>query len=221
MKQLAAIADKLSIVRSIRHNQGNHGAGNHYMMTGAPTRIPVGCGAFVSFHPSLGSVVAKENGAPAGMPPYFSLGRMSRSGGPSFLGAKYAPFVVSDDPNSSRFQVRDVALPQGLTGDRFNSRQEIRKQIDKLKRMHDRAAADPLLAIDEFYEQGQQLMASADAQNAFDIHREPGSVRDKFGRHPLWPASTSRTKASSSRCAFRHPIRRRLGPSHRHLQESR
>ena len=51
------------IVRSIRHDQGNHGAGNHYMMTGAPPRIPVGCGAFVSFHPSLGSVVAAREAA--------------------------------------------------------------------------------------------------------------------------------------------------------------
>src|SRR5690606_41622072 len=31
MTRLAAIADKLAIVRSICHNQGNHGAGNHYM----------------------------------------------------------------------------------------------------------------------------------------------------------------------------------------------
>ena len=66
MKRLASIADKLAIVRSICHNQGNHGAGNHYMMTGAPTRIPVGCGAFVSFHPSLGSVTAHERGSTAG-----------------------------------------------------------------------------------------------------------------------------------------------------------
>jgi hypothetical protein len=40
--RLAALADRFSIVRSIRHDQGNHGAGNHYMMTGAPPRIPVG-----------------------------------------------------------------------------------------------------------------------------------------------------------------------------------
>ncbi|MGL5096395.1 MAG: DUF1501 domain-containing protein, partial [Planctomycetia bacterium] len=55
---LAAISDKFSIIRSIRHSHANHGAGNHYMMTGAPTRIPVACGAYVSFHPSMGSVAA-------------------------------------------------------------------------------------------------------------------------------------------------------------------
>ena len=126
MKKLAAISDDLAIVRSIRHDQGNHGAGNHYMMTGAPPRIPVGCGAFVSFHPSLGSVVSKEIGAPHGIPAYFSLPRMSRSGGPNFLGSKYAPFVVPDSPNSSRFRVRDVTIPSGLTDGRFNSRQAIR-----------------------------------------------------------------------------------------------
>src|SRR6266481_818817 len=115
VKRLAALAGKLAVVRSIRHDQGNHGAGNHYMMTGAPPRIPVGCGAFVSFHPSLGSVAAHERGAPAGLPAYFSMPSMSRSGGPNFLGAKYAPFVVSDNPNSTDFRVRDVALPPGLT----------------------------------------------------------------------------------------------------------
>ncbi|MCS6866997.1 MAG: DUF1501 domain-containing protein, partial [Gemmataceae bacterium] len=60
MVQLAKNLKKYALIRSIRHDQGNHGAGNHYMMTGAPPRIPVGCGAFVSFHPSMGSVVAHE-----------------------------------------------------------------------------------------------------------------------------------------------------------------
>ncbi|MEZ6086606.1 MAG: DUF1501 domain-containing protein [Pirellulaceae bacterium] len=185
MTQLARIADKLAIVRSIRHDQGNHGAGNHYMMTGAPPRIPVGCGAFVSFHPSMGSVTAHEVGAPAGLPAYFSMPSMSRSGGPNFLGAKYAPFVVPDNPNSSGFRVRDVALPDGLTGEKFSNRQSIRRQIDALKRFQDEAAADPLLAVDEFYQQGQQLMTSERAQHAFDIHSEPDATRDKYGRNPF------------------------------------
>ena len=76
------------------------------MMTGAPPRIPVGCGAFVSFHPSLGSVTAAERGAPAGLPAYFSMPQMSRSGGPNFLGAKYAPFVVGDNPNASTAMIQ-------------------------------------------------------------------------------------------------------------------
>ncbi len=185
LPRLAASVDRLAVVRSIRHDQGNHGAGNHYLMTGAPPRIPVGCGAFVSFHPSLGSTVAHERGAPAGLPAYFSMPEMSRSGGPNFLGARYAPFVVSDNPNSPGFRVRDVALPGGLTGDRFASRRELRGQLDRLQRLADKAAADPVAALDEHYQQAHELITSREAQAAFDIHREPDRVRDAYGRTPF------------------------------------
>ncbi len=185
LKRLAGIADQIAVVRSIRHDQGNHGAGNHYMMTGAPPRIPVGCGAFVSFHPSLGSVTAHERGAPAGLPAYFSMPQMSRSGGPNFLGAKYAPFVVPDNPSSPGFRVRDVVLPQGLTGERFDDRKEIRSQVDRLQRILDKSAGDPAAALDEHYEQAYDLMASKEAQAAFDIGREPDKVRDAYGRTPF------------------------------------
>jgi hypothetical protein len=185
MKRLAGLARKLAVVRSIRHEQGNHGAGNHYMMTGAPPRIPVGCGAFVSFHPSLGSVTAAERGAPAGLPAYFSMPQMSRSGGPNFLGAKYAPFVVGDNPNAPGFRVRDVVLPDGLSEARFSSRQQTRQLVDRMLRIHERTAADPVVAQDEHYEQGFRLVASREAQAAFDLNREPDRVRDAYGRTPF------------------------------------
>jgi hypothetical protein len=182
LKRLAGIADKFAVIRSIHHNQGNHGAGNHYMMTGAPPRIPVGCGAFVSFHPSLGSVTAHERGAPHGLPAYFSIPQMSRSGGPNFLGARYAPFIISDNPNSRGFRVRDVSLPRGLSEERFASRREVRINLDRLKRIHDPAAGDPALALDEHYQQAYDLVTSPQAQAAFDIEREPGAVRDRYQR---------------------------------------
>jgi hypothetical protein len=183
MQRLAAIADKLAVIRSIRHDQGNHGAGNHYMMTGAPPRIPVGCGAFVSFHPSMGSAVARECGAPPGLPPYFSMPSVSRSGGPNFLGAQYGPFVVSDDPNNPNFQIRDVAIPRGLTGERFLGRKDLRQLVDRLPRIAEEAAADPVPSVDKFYEQGYQLVTSKEAQQAFDIHAESDEVRDRYGRN--------------------------------------
>ena len=183
MVKLAKLLDKYTVVRSIRHDQGNHGAGNHYMMTGAPPRIPVGCGAFVSFHPSLGSVVAAEKGAPAGLPAYFSIPSMSRSGGPNFLGAKYAPFVVPNDPNSAGFKVRDVVLPEGLTGDRFESRTDLRSEVDTFRRFHDKAAGDPAMALDEHYQQALDLMNSKEAQAAFDIGKEPEKTRERYGRN--------------------------------------
>jgi hypothetical protein len=183
MKRLAAIADKITIVRSIRHDQGNHGAGNHYMITGAPPRIPVGCGAFVSFHPSMGAVTASERGASGGLPPYFSIPSMSRSGGPNFLGAKCAPFVVPDDPNSASFRVRDVAPPRDITDARVDRRRGLRDRLDHFRRYADKAAGDPALALDEYYGQGYELMSSPQAQRAFDIRREDPRVRDRYGRN--------------------------------------
>ena len=185
MKRLAGIADKIAIVRSIRHDQGNHGAGNHYMMTGAPTRIPVGCGAFVSFHPSMGAVTAHERGATGGLPPYFSIPSMTRSGGPNFLGAKCAPFVVPDDPNSASFRVRDVAPPRGLDDTRVDGRRNLRDRLDHFRRYAEQSAGDPALALDEYYDQGYELMASRQAQRAFDITREDPKVRDRYGRSPF------------------------------------
>jgi hypothetical protein len=183
MTRLAKSFDKLAVVRSIRHDQGNHGAGNHYMMTGAPPRIPVGCGAFVSFHPSLGAVVAHEKAAPAGLPAYFSLPSMTRSGGPNFLGARYAPFVADGDPNSPGFRLRDVALPAGVTEGRFADRGSLRADVDRFQRYLDKAAADPVVALDDHYQQANELMRSREAQAAFRIADEPPKVRDRYGRN--------------------------------------
>lgn len=183
MRKLAEISDKYTIIRSVRHDQNNHGAGNHYMMTGAPTRIPVSCGAFVSFHPSMGSVVSAERGAPPGVPPYFSLPSQTRSGGPNFLGAKHAPFVVSDDPNNQSFRVRDVTIPRTLDEGRALGRRELRSQLDGMLRFNERSSNDPLLGVDENYQQALSLMSSKDALEAFDIHRESDKVRDAYGRN--------------------------------------
>lgn len=186
MTRLAAINDKFTIIRSVRHDQNNHGAGNHYMMTGAPTRIPVSCGAFVSFHPSMGSAVSALRGTKQeGLPPYFSLPSMTRSGGPNFLGARHAPFVVRDDPNRKDFRVRDVTLPKLVEEGRALERRLLREQMDQFRRFHDKAAADPVLGADENYQQAVSLVSSEAAQRAFQIDREPESVRDAYGRHSL------------------------------------
>lgn len=185
MTRLAAISHKLTIVRSVRHDQNNHGAGNHYMMTGSPTRIPVSCGAFVSFHPSMGSVTSAERGAPGGLPAYFAIPSMTRSGGPNFLGSRHAPFVVSDDPNQALFSVRDVTIPRELNDSRVTGRRELRTRLDQLMRFQDRAAGDPVRGMDENYTQAVSLMRSAVAQRAFEVHREPDRIRDAFGRNSL------------------------------------
>lgn len=183
--KLAAVADKFTVVRSICHKDPNHGGGNHYMMTGAPTPVPVNCGAFVSFHPSFGSVVSHARGVRAGLPAYMSLPRQSRSGGPNFLGAEHAPFVIGGDPNGKGFRVRDVVLPRDISEGRARSRRDLRASLDRMLRQHEKAAQDPTLDFDSYYHQGIDLITSPTAQAAFDIESEPDKVRDLYGRNQL------------------------------------
>jgi hypothetical protein len=180
--KLAGVFDKFTVVRSITHKDPNHGGGNHYMVTGAPTPVPVGCGAFVTFHPSMGSMVSHTRGVQGGIPAYMATPSNTRSGGPNFLGGQHAPFIVSGHPNSDSFRVQDVVLPRGLAEGRAASRRELRAALDRMKRSADKAAEDPAVEFDRFYEQGFDLVSSAKAQEAFDIQREDAKVRERYGR---------------------------------------
>ncbi len=182
---LAGVSDKFTIVRSICHKDPNHGGGNHYLMTGAPTPVPVGCGAFVTFHPSFGSVVSYKRGVRGGMPAYMTLPTMSRSGGPNFLGGQHAPFVIGNDPNAAEFKVRDVVLPTEISEGRAMTRQQLRRSLDQMQRINDAAADDPTLSFDSFYRQGLELVSSPTAQAAFDIGQEPEKMRERYGRNSL------------------------------------
>lgn len=181
--KLAKSFDLFTVVRSIAHVQNNHGAGNHYLMTGSPTPVPVGCGAFVTFHPSYGSVVSHHRRVPHGMPAYVSTPRVSRSGGPNFLGAQHAPFVIADNPASEGFRVRDVTLPKEIAETRAKSRVELRRSLDTLRRVTDAAAEDPAVAFDDYYARAFDLVTSDEAQKAFDVSLEPENVREKYGRN--------------------------------------
>ncbi len=181
--ELAKVADKVTVVRSICHKDPNHGGGNHYMMTGARTPVPVACGASVTFHPSFGSVVSYQRGLRHGLPAYVSLPRVSRSGGPNFLGGKNAPFVISGNPQDKSFQVRDVVLPADISEGRAASRRELRASLDRMRRHTDRLAEDPAVNFDQYFQQGLDLVLSPSAQAAFDLGREDAKVRDAYGRH--------------------------------------
>ncbi len=181
--KLAGVADKMSVIRSVCHKDPNHGGGNHYMMTGAPTPVPVGCGAFVTFHPSFGSTVSYKRGLRNGLPAYMTMPNMSRSGGPNFLGAEHAPFVIGGNPDNKNFKVRDVVLPTDISEGRAANRQQLRHSLDKMVRIADRTAEDPAVGFDNFYQQAVDLVSSPKAQAAFDISRESDKVRDAYGRN--------------------------------------
>jgi uncharacterized protein (DUF1501 family) len=76
-----------------------------------------------------------------------------------------------------------VALPKNLLGDRFVSRTHLRALVDKMKRINDKAADDPVNALDEYYRQAYDLVMSKEAQAAFDISREDEKTRERYGRN--------------------------------------
>jgi len=181
--ELAKAFDKFTVVRSICHKDPNHGGGNHYMMTGSPTPVPVGCGAFVTFHPSFGSMVSYDRGVRSGLPAYMAMPSNTRSGGPNFLGGQHAPFVIGGDPNAKGFQVRDVVVPADISESHATSRRDLRAALDKMQRYNDKLVEDPTVVFDQFYHQGFDLVSSTKAQAAFDISREDEKVRDRYGRN--------------------------------------
>ena len=183
--ELAKAFDKFSVVRSICHKDPNHGGGNHYMMTGAPTPVPVNCGASVTFHPSFGAVVSRERGVRAGLPAFMAMPENTRSGGPNFLGGQHAAFAISGYPNSKSFQVSDVVLPKEISEGQAQSRRELRAALDRMQRFNDQLVDDPAVVFDQFYAQGFDLVSSPKAQAAFDISREDEKVRDRYGRNDM------------------------------------
>ena len=183
LPKLVGVADRLSILRSLHHKDPNHGGGNHYLMTGTPTRVPVACGASVTFHPSYGSVVSYERGLHDGLPAYVSMPQVSRSGGPNFLGGRHAPFVIDGNPNSNGFRVRDVTLPTDISEGRAAGRLQLRQSLDQMRRYADKLAEDPAVSFDEYYTQGLQLVHSPAAQKAFDLGGEDAKARDAYGRN--------------------------------------
>ncbi|MES2709495.1 MAG: DUF1501 domain-containing protein [Verrucomicrobiota bacterium] len=183
--KLAGVFDKFTVVRSICHRDPNHGGGNHYMMTGTPTPVPVGCGAFVTFHPSMGSMVSHSRGVSGGIPPYMAMPSNTRSGGPNFLGGQHSPFIIPGGPNAEHFRVNDVVLPAGIAEGRVKSRRGLRAALDRMKRGTDKRMEDPAVEFDRFYEQGFDLVSSARAQEAFDISREDPKVRERYGRNDM------------------------------------
>ena len=64
------------------------------------------------------------------------------------------------------------------------SRPQLLTRVDRLFRDADQQS--PLLdALDQFGRQSHEMITSAHAQSAFDVSREPGSIRDRFAADEL------------------------------------
>ncbi|QDU63627.1 hypothetical protein Pan216_45080 [Planctomycetes bacterium Pan216] len=181
MPRCAQSAKKFTTMRNLNPKNGSHGVADAYMLSGHkfnPTLT----------YPCYGSVVAKEFGYRGSLPPYVqvndSIDRRFRGGLSGYLGLAYNPFIVPDDPNSSRFKVRDVTLDKSVSGSRLSRRRQALEAIDTLQRNLDRQP-DVFQAVDEYYEKAFDIITSAQTQKAFNLNLEPSRVRDAYGRTRL------------------------------------
>ena len=183
MPHIAGATDKLAILRSLTHGDSDHTAGYHVMMTGQHPGFGGNFNRNVTnnnMHPSFGSMVANLGGNSGKLPPYISVPNFISSGGPSFLGPSYSPFVIEADPASPEFSVRDVVLPDGITSDRSLRRQSALRAINRFEQQVD-AVSKQEQSLDTFYEKAYQLMTSSAAKQAFEIDRESTETREAYG----------------------------------------
>ena len=201
LPKTAKVVDKMSILRSMTHGDSDHGRGFHIMMSGKKA----GVGDFNgnqnnNQHPCIGSMVAKL-GAPGALPPYISVPNFLNSGGPSFLGPSYGPFVIEADPAAPNFAVRDISLPASVTTRRAKLRQTALRSINKFQQEAERVSKQ-VKSLDEFYQKAYNLMTSQKAKEAFDIGRESKKTRDAYGMTSIGQCCLLARRMVEAGCRF-------------------
>lgn len=202
MPGLCRAAEKLTVLRSLTHGDSDHGRGYHVMMTG----VTPGAGDFNgaknnNVHPSLGSLVSRLGNNVGALPPYISVPCFLRSGGPAFLGASHAPFVIEADPAAPGFAVRDIVLPDGVSADRGDRRREGLREINRFERRVEDMGKD-VRALDTFYEKAYKLMTSAEAKEALAVGREKEAVRQAYGMTSLGQCCLLARRLVEAGCRF-------------------
>jgi uncharacterized protein (DUF1501 family) len=186
LPKVAAQADKFSLIRSFRHHNSDHGPADHYILTGYfpaagfnPTLSPN------NQKPSVGSVVSAKLGPKGSVPAYVALPKFHPSGGPAYLGANHAPFVIDADPSSPNFSVPDLVPPPAIATNRLDDRQKLLDTVDRFHKSAETRANPAAGAVGAFRDKAFDLMTSRQAKKAFDIHSEADKLRDEYGRHSL------------------------------------
>ncbi len=171
--KLAAMMDKLAVIRSVVGCSGAHDA--HQCFTGFQRRDLQSIGG----RPSIGPVLAKMFGpVDPGIPPSIALAAKtkhvpwSEPGGPGFLGSAFQPF----QPNG---QGMDDLTLNGVTLDRLKDRKRLLAGLDRMKAQAE--VNESMKGVDAFTEAAFGVLTSNKLANALDISKEPEEVRQRYG----------------------------------------
>src|SRR5579884_2038573 len=180
--RMAKRADLYSIVRSVYHTAAAvHDTGHQMMQTG---RLFTGGVE----HPHVGCALGYLKGGRGELPAHVLLPKpIGRTGGnlphghtAGYLGKPYDPLILNADPNAPNFKVPDLLPPDYISGVRADRRQRLRDAVDGATDAFEKNQAAKQL--DDSFHLAYRLMSSAKARDAFAIEKEPGKVRDRYGR---------------------------------------
>lgn len=182
LPNLAAIMDKLVVVRSIVGARGPHYAEQCM----SPRLEPDS--------PSLGAWVSRLEGpACPEVPPNLSLfyrcshAPWGEPGGGGFLGAPYAPYglVEKYDPGHQAESTAGLAPDPGSLILRDVTLERLRGRVDLLARLEKHAAGVAASAFqserDQFVDQAWSILASPKLAEALDISREDARIVNRYG----------------------------------------
>ena len=166
MPQVADVADKIAIIRSMSSKEGNHQRAQYLMHTGYTPNPTV-------THPSLGAWVTEELADPKfDLPSFVSISGPSYGAG--FLGVQYGPFVIQTPGQLPQ----NVGYAQNVNAGRFDLRQDA---LHLLESDFAKQTGDVKVAgRDAVYGKAVKMMRSPNLK-AFDLSDEPDAVKAAYG----------------------------------------
>jgi hypothetical protein len=189
----AAHADKMVVIRSLHHDNGDHFAAGHWMLTG---RLGSTSKNIPSMYPSFGSCITRvrgstSNGLPGyvGLPAAHAIYKYPGYMGAAYLGDAYNPFQVNNRQRYMASTYKTAIQPptflaslKDTSADRTSGRLSLLEQLDRTKRHVDRTGM--MESMDEFQQQAFELVSSDKALEAFDIEKETPAMRERYGTGP-------------------------------------
>jgi hypothetical protein len=176
LPNLAGMADRFSVVRSLHHNRNEHSGGTCRFLSGYSATAANPSNAE---YPEMASVVSRELEHTIRDIPLYIANAKFYGGGPAYLGAAYSPFLFSGDPNSKKFSVGDLTVADTALKD-LKTRQSLLKKFDTFRRDFDRSQT--MTALDRFNQRAVDMLTSSTTADAFDLSQEPEALRDRYGR---------------------------------------
>ena len=192
MSKLATCLDKMTIVRTMSHSDNRHLSGTHNTLSGSIQPFRGTSNEAKSLNradwPSYGSALSYLNPRGDGLPSQVTVPNPLIEGvlvwpaqHAGFLGPRFDPFVLKDDPNGKDYKVRGLSLLDGLSVGRVSDRRKLLQSIDQLERRTEES-----LQLQKYTTQQElafSMLTSSKLKTALDINQESEETRDRYGRH--------------------------------------